>query len=694
MKKQLIIAEKPSVARSIASVLGVTARYDGYLENDTYIVSWCIGHLVGLSQADAYDPKYKKWVHQDLPIIPEKWEYSVSPNTEKQFNILKQLMKDSSVDTIICATDAGREGELIFRLVYDKVRCTKPIKRLWISSMEESAIADGFRHLGDGKDYDNLYQSALCRSKADWLVGINATRLFSVLHDQKLNVGRVMTPTLAMIVERNDTIAKFVSKPIFKVQIDCGEFMATSDRMEDKVKATALTNACDGAVATVISVSKKDKQEKPPKLYDLTTLQRDANRMYGLTASQTLETAQSLYEKKILTYPRTDSRYLTKEMEGNMTPLVHMVAKVLGMTSQPECKLSQVIDSGKVTDHHAIIPTMSLQTFQCSTLSANEQMILKLVSVRLLSAVGSPYRYAETVAVLDCAKTPFTARGKTTITQGFKAVESILRSRNGKGTTAEIILPPMSKGTRFSPVVATLKEGKTVPPKEFTEDTLLSSMETAGIEDMPDDVERKGLGTPATRASIIEKLIKVEFVERRKGGNSKVSHLVPTSKGVALIGITPQTIQSPRLTANWEERLKAVEHGVLSPREFMDDITTMVTELVVTHPNTGETGNFPVFASQKEGIGICPRCGKKVIESPKGFFCEDRNCLFALWKDNRFFSEKKKNLTKTTAVQLLKHGKVKMKGLYSSKTGKTYDAVIVMEDTGGKYVNFRLEFGE
>lgn len=690
---RLVIAEKPSVARSIAEVLGAAVKGDGCLSSAEYIVSWCVGHLVELAPADVYDPRYSKWARDDLPILPERWQYVVPKDKEKQLNILRGLMSRKDVDGIICATDAGREGELIFRLVYTQCGCTKPVQRLWISSMEESAIAEGFRTLKDGAAYENLYQSALCRSQADWLVGINATRLFSVLYRHTLNVGRVMTPTLALIVRREADIAAFKPKTFYTVQLDCGGFAASGEKLEEKKTAETIRGACDGKTATVKTVERRDKAEQPPKLYDLTTLQREANRLYGYTAQQTLDYVQSLYEKKLATYPRTDSRYLTEDMAAGLPALVSSVAAALPFMGGLKLPVNagHVIDNAKVSDHHAVIPTPTMAGADLPSLPAGERTVLHMISVRLICAVGNKHDYSETTATLDCTGRVFTAKGKTILSPGWKEAEQRFRAtlqqkpEDDKEDTAKP-LPVLVEGQTFEAIRAVLKEGKTSPPKHFTEDTLLSAMETAGAEDMPEEAERKGLGTPATRAGILEKLVKTGFVERKTA--KKTTHLLPTQTGVTLIAVLPEPIKSPALTAEWEEQLKQVEHGAFPSGDFMAGIAAMTRELVQTY----EPDKKAVFPSDREAVGICPRCGGHVLEGKKGFTCDNRACGFALWKDNRFFAAKKKELTKKIAAVLLKDGRAELPGCYSEKTGKTYDAVVVLDDTGGQYVNFKLEF--
>ncbi|WP_277668592.1 DNA topoisomerase 3 [Caproiciproducens galactitolivorans] len=675
---RLVISEKPSVAQSIAAVIGAKQRGDGYLEGGGYLVSWCLGHLAELAEADTYDKKYAKWQREDLPILPESWRFTVGKDKWKQFDILRTLMRRDDVSEVINACDAGREGELIFRTVYCMAGCSKPMKRLWISSMEDEAIRQGFADLKPGRDYDGLHQSALCRSKADWLVGINATRLFSVLYHRTLNVGRVMSPTLALIVQREAEISAFQPEPFYTVNLDCGDFTATSDKLKAKPEAEAVAAACKDRVATVSAVERKEKSEKPPTLYDLTTLQRDANRLLGYTAQQTLDYLQSLYEKKLCTYPRTDSRFLTNDMEGTVPALAAVAAGICGLDAPEPLNAGQVCDSAKVSDHHAVVPTSGAGKADVSALPAGEREILRLVSRQLLCAVSEPHRYAETAVTLDCAGYGFAAKGKTVLIPGWKAY---LQEQADKP------LPELEEGRNISVTAVSVKEGKTSPPKHYTEDTLLSAMETAGAKEMPEDAERKGLGTPATRAAILEKLVTTGFVERKKA--KKTVSLIPSQIGVSLVTVLPEQLQSPLLTAEWENRLKQVERGELEPNAFMDGIAGMLRELVKTYAPV--KGAEVLFPSGREIVGKCPRCGTDVTESKKGFFCENNDCRFGLWKDNNFFAIKKKTLTKTVAAALLKDGRARLTGCYSEKTGKTYDATVILEDAGER-VNFRLEF--
>lgn len=693
---KLVIAEKPSVAQSIAAVIGATTRRKGYLEGGGYLVSWCIGHLAGLANAEAYDPKYNKWNYHDLPILPEHWQFVVGKEKQEQYKVLYDLMHSDTVDTVVNACDAGREGEAIFRTVYNLAGCKKPMQRLWISSMEDSAIRQGFEALKPGADYDGLQEAALCRSKADWLVGINATRLFSVLYHRTLNIGRVMSPTLALVVQREAEIAAFKSEPFYTVVLGLTDFSATGERLKDKKEAASLQEACAGTDATVQKVERKDKAEKPSALYDLTTLQRDANRLLGFTAQQTLDYLQNLYEKKLCTYPRTDSRYLTSDMAEGLPVLVNASAKAMPFASGSAVRVNaaQVINDKKVSDHHAVIPTQNIQSADLAALPVGERAVLELVALRLLVAVGQAYEYAETAITLECAGHTFTARGRAVQNPGWKALEESYRAslkeapEPDKDNDAKA-LPMVAEGQVFSVTVPGIREGKTTPPKHFTEDTLLSAMEVAGAKDMPEDAERKGLGTPATRAGILEKLVSTGFVERKK--SKKTVQLLPTHDAVSLITVLPEQLQSPLLTAEWEYRLKEIERGELKPDEFMGGITEMLKELVSTYHAI--EGAEVLFPSGREVVGKCPRCGGNVTESKQGFFCENAACQFALWKNSRFFTAKKKQLTKAVAAELLEKGRVQMKSCYSEKTGKTYDAVIVLGDDGQR-VNFKMEFAQ
>ena len=680
---------------SLSKVLGARSRKDGYVEGNGWLVSWCVGHLVELAPADAYDPRYSKWAYDDLPILPDPWQFQVLPDTRKQFDILRQLMGRDDVDTVICATDAGREGELIFRLTYDLCQCTKPVKRLWISSMEESAIRKGFDNLVDGQKYNNLYAAALCRAKADWLIGINGTRLFTTLYKGKtLNVGRVLTPTLTLLAEREAAIEHFKKEKFYTVELDAQGIRASSGKFNSKTDAEKLRSACLGKTAVVQSIAKKDKTERPPKLYDLTTLQREANRLFDYTAQQALDYLQSLYEKRLATYPRTDSRYLTEDMAEGLPALCSTVAGALSfMAGQPlPVHAAQVVDSSKVTDHHAVIPTAEIAGADLAALPTGERNILYMIAVRLLCAVGEPHTYAETAVTLDCGGASFMTKGRTVAAAGWKGTEkAFLSTLKKKAEEPAPALPELAEGQRLEGADALLKQGTTSPPARFTEDTLLSAMEHASAEDFAalESVERTGLGTPATRAATIEKLVKSGFVERKK------KQLLPTEKGLALSWAMPDQLKSAKLTAEWEDRLGAVERGELSPEEFMARITAMLTNLVRSYRNV-KLESTALSDSGRARIGKCPRCGKNVVEGKKSFYCEGYHdtpsCGFALWKNDRFFTSKRKELTKKIAASLLKTGRAAVTGLFSEKKGVFYDATVVLDDDGGKFVRFKLEF--
>jgi len=680
---KLVVAEKPSVAMSYAKVLGATSRKDGYLEGNSYLVSWCVGHLVELAPPNVYDAKYVKWSIADLPILPQKWQYLVSASTKKQFGILQKLMQRPDVDSVICATDAGREGELIFRLVYQQAGCKKPFSRLWLSSMEETAIREGFQKLKPSTEYDALYNAALCRERADWMVGINASRLFSCLYGQPLAVGRVMTPVLAMTVVREAAIAAFVPEKFYTVALTLADGgTASSKRFAQKADAELLLSKCrkEGRV-TVQKMERKEKSESPPQLYDLTALQRDANRLLGFTAQQTLDYAQSLYEKRLITYPRTDSRFLTEDMAASLPGLVTDTGRAFAVEEPFPIHVQQVINGSKVTDHHALLPTKSMANADLAALPAGERNVLRLIAARLLCAVGEPYCYAETTLTTICAGEEFTAKGKVVLSEGWKAVE---RKMLGK-QKEPAVLPDVQEQSRCSVSGAELKEGQTSPPKHFTEDLLLHAMETASADSMPEGVERQGIGTPATRAATIEKLVQKGFLERK--GTKKTKVLLPTDKGKALITVMPEEIQSPEMTADWETKLLQIERGEMEPSEFMTEINTMITELV---KNTEMKKGANALMKNKI-IGICPNCGANVVEREKGWFCENRECRFVLWKDNAFFKRLGKHLDAHVADKLLRDGRVRLKDCKSAK-GKTYNATVLLSCEADGRSKFSLEF--
>ena len=692
MAFRLVIAEKPSMAQTIAAALGIKGKQDGYIEGGGYLISWCVGHLVQLAEAAAYGEQYKKWSFESLPILPEEWQYAVDPDKGKQFKTLKELMHRADVSEVVNACDAGREGELIFRFVYEVAGCKKPMRRLWISSMEDGAIKAGFASLKDGQEYDALFASALCRAKADWLIGINATRLFSCLYGKTLNVGRVQTPTLKMLTDRDAAISHFQKEKYYHVRLDLSGAEAASGRISDKAEADALKGACEAGKAVCVSLTREKKTAAPPKLFDLTSLQRETNRIFGYTAKQTLDLAQSLYEKRLLTYPRTDSSFLTDDMGGTAAGIIALLCEKLpfmaGADFTPE--IAKVLDSKKVSDHHAIIPTMELAKADPDALPESEKNILTLAGARLLFATAEPHIYEAVTAVFSCAGTDFTARGKTVLAEGWKELQRRYRATLKDKPEAEdgenegVTLPELSEGQIFETVTASVSEHYTTPPKPYTEDSLLSAMENAGKEDMPEDTERQGLGTPATRAAMIEKLLSAGFVERK--GKS----LVPTKDGINLAVILPDMLKSPLLTAEWESRLTEIAKGSDDPQSFMQGIEDMTRELVKQYSHITEDGK-KLFAPEKEAVGICPRCKSPVYEGKKNFYCSDRSCRFVMWKNDKFFESRRTVFSKKIAAALLKDGKAKVKGLYSERTGKTYDGTVLLCDTGEKYVNYRIE---
>ena len=688
---RLVIAEKPSVAASIAAALGVKEKKDGYIEGGGYLISWCVGHLVELAEAAAYGEQYKKWSYETLPILPEEWQYTVAADKGKQFKTLKELMHRTDVSEVVNACDAGREGELIFRFVYEVAGCNKPMRRLWISSMEDAAIKAGFADLGDGRDYDALYASALCRAKADWIIGINATRLFSCLYDKTLNVGRVQTPTLKMLVDRGEAISHFKKEKYYHVRLDLSGAEAASERISDKAGADTLKAACEAETAVCVSLTKEKKTAAPPKLFDLTSLQREANKIYGYTAKQTLDLAQTLYEKRLLTYPRTDSAFLTDDMGDTAAKTVTMLSEKLpfmeGAAFTPD--VSRTLDSSKVSDHHAIIPTMELAKTDLAALPESERNILTLTGARLVFAAAEPHIFEAVTAVFSCADTEFTARGKTVLAGGWKNLErryrATLKSKPDEEAEAENTLPELSEGQTFTNPTAKVTEHFTTPPKPHTEATLLSAMERAGNEDTDPDAERRGLGTPATRAAVIEKLVKSGFAER------KGKQLIPTQNGATLISILPDMLTSPQLTAEWENNLTQIAKGAADAGDFMQRIEAMARELVKENSTADKDKAAFTGREEKPSIGKCPRCGSPVREGKKNFYCSNRDCAFTMWKNDRFFAERKVTFSPKIAAALLKSGKANVKGLYSPKTGKTYDGTVVLADTGGKYVNYKIE---
>ena len=688
MSYTLVIAEKPSVAQNIAAALKVNGRKDGYIEGGNYIISWCVGHLVGLAAADAYGEQYAKWNYDTLPILPKEWQYTVAADKGKQFKILKELMHRADVSEVVNACDAGREGELIFRFVYNVANCKKPMRRLWISSMEAEAIRAGFAELQDGADYDALYSSALCRAKADWIIGINATRLFSCLYHKTLNVGRVQTPTLKMLVDREAQIMSFKKEKYHIVRLDLDGTEAVSARISDKSEADNLTAACKTSSAVCVSVNREKKTALPPKLFDLTTLQREANKLYGYTAKQTLDLAQALYEKRLLTYPRTDSIYLTEDMSETAASVAALLSAKLPFMKGADftADLSRMLDSKKVSDHHAIIPTTELEKTDLAALPETERNILSLVGARLLFAAAAPHTYEAVKAIFRCADTEFTATGKTVLCGGWKELERRYRAtlKQKPDEDGDVSTLTVSEGQRYDNPTASVTEHFTTPPKSHTEDTLLSAMERAGNEDTDEDAERRGLGTPATRAAVIEKLVSAGFAER------KGKQLIPTKDGNNLVCVLPDVLTSPKLTAEWENSLTQIAKGKADADVFICGIEDMTRELVKTYPFLSDKDKA-LFKEEKPIVGKCPRCGENVFEGKKNYYCSNRDCAFVMWKNDRFFEERKVKFTPKIAAELLEDGKAKVKKLYSHKTGKTYDGTVLLSDTGGKYVNYRIE---
>ena len=689
---RLVIAEKPSVAMALASVIGARSRRDGFVEGNGYLVSWCVGHLVGLCDAADYDERYRKWNYDDLPIVPEKWKKKILEGTKKQFGILQTLMNRNDVTEVICGTDAGREGELIFRLAYEQAGCRKPVKRLWISSLEEKAIREGFQNLKDGSCYDDLYRSALCRAQADWLVGINASRLFSVLYNKNLKVGRVQTPTLAMIVERNQKVTNFKKEQYFEVHLFCRDLEAVSDRMNSLEEAEQLVKQCQGKRCQIIRDEEQTKTVQPPKLYDLTTLQRDANRILGYTAQETLDAAQSLYEEKLITYPRTDSQYLSDDMEQTAEELAELLDGDLDFLELEDYEpaVDRTLNSSKVSDHHAIIPTSQIRATDQKALKTKERNILYLIESRFLMATSRAYIYESHKCEVQCEGILFHMLSHRIRQEGFKAIERKMYLFFGKKLPEEIHqMAEIRLLEDYGPCRAEVQEKWTQPPRQFTEDTLLQAMERAGNEDLAEDTEKKGIGTPATRAGIIEKLISSGFVSRDK------KNLVPTNDGNVLITILPDEIKSPAMTAQWEMQLNQIARGEADAGGFLQGIIRMLKELISRYSGVSEKQKEQFsHGTKKESLGSCPRCGRPVYEGQKNFYCSDRKCQFALWKNDRFFESQGKKMDAGTVKKLLAKGKIHYKDLHSQKTGRTYEATVVMADFGEGYVKFNLEFSQ
>ena len=671
--KTLIITEKPSVARAIAAALGANVRGDGCIHGGSLIVSWCAGHLVELATPAGYDEKLSKWRREDLPILPGSWRTSVMRDKRAQFEILRGLMQRADVGEVVNACDAGREGELIFRLVYEKAGCSKPVKRLWLSSMEPGEIRKAFENLRPSSEYDSLYAAALCRAKADWLVGMNATRLMSLVYHRTLNVGRVVSPTLALLVEREREIENFTPETFYTVALDCGGVSLSSERIGKKADADALADTCTGEVH-ITKMERREKRENPPALYDLTTLQREANREMGFTAQQTLDYLQALYEKRLVTYPRTDSRYLTDGMAASVPELVSVAAALLNADAPASVDAEAVCDSSKVTDHHAVVPTPSAASANLAALPDGEAAVLRLVCRQQLCAVDEPFVYAETTVEAACAGHTFKARGKAVIDLGWRAY---------KGAPEWTPLPELTEGENVAISTAVVKEGKTTPPAAYTEDTLLSAMERAGAKETPADAERRGLGTPATRAATIEKLVNGGFAERVKG------RLVPTDTGESLVTVLPDALRSPLLTAEWENRLKQIERGELDAETFLADIEHMVSGLVTDYAPVAEAS--VLFPTGRTVVGKCPRCGGVVSEAKNGYFCEGLDCKFGLWRDNKFLAAKRINLTRPLATELLEKSRAHLDEIYSQRMDKYYPGDLILHDDG-EHARYFLSF--
>ncbi|MBR6756146.1 MAG: DNA topoisomerase 3 [Peptococcaceae bacterium] len=705
---KLVIAEKPSVARDIARVLGTKTKRDGYYENNEYLVTWCIGHLVQLADPEAYGEEYRQWTLAALPIIPEKFQKEVAVSTQKQFAIVQKLLAQST--EVICATDAGREGQLIFEYVYRfEARPAQTVKRLWISSMTDEAIQEGFRNLADNEQFANLYESARCRSEADWLVGMNFTRLFTLRYGTKLTVGRVQTPTLALLVERHKAIANFQEKPFYQLEGDFGQVKAIwhrgeVNRLDSKEEAEKLGQTLTGKLGEITKLETKRKNEERPLLFDLTELQREANRRYGYTAQETLSIAQNLYEKhKYITYPRTDSRYLTVDMKPKIPALLQKVWQVLPMPKEVKEKNlltkpnidKRIIQDSKVTDHHAIIVTERIHLYQPQQLTERENNVLRLIMVRFIVALAQKRVYDETKLEIAVEKDIFKASGKVVVDEGWAGLERLLlgKAQQEEEQEEEQLLSGISLGQKLVLEAVKVLEKKTSPPKPYTEATLLTAMEKAGKEledkELKESMKGKGLGTPATRAGIIEKLISTGYVERKK------KNLLPTQQGITFIELLPQSIKSVELTANWEQRLQDISDGIGSHEEFMQDIRRYVTDLVEENKNSEQ-----VEATFRKGVlrkivGKCPKCGRNVIESDKSFYCdgfrdEENKCNFTLWKNNAYLQARGVTLDAAKAAALLKYGRMQINNL-KAKNGNTYNGIFYMEP-GEKYVNFRMEF--
>ena len=691
MARFLVIAEKPSVAQSYAKNLSAYKKQDGYMEGENCLVSWCLGHLAEYARPEEYDERYAKWQFDDLPIIPEKWKLQVSADKKKQFSVLKDLMNREDIEYLVNGCDAGREGELIFQRVYDLSGCRKPVRRLWISSMEDEAIRNGFHEMKDAGFYSNLCMAAVCRAQADWLIGMNATRAYTTKYYKKLVVGRVQTPTLAMLTERQDRIEHFQKETFYRVELTDGKLVAVSENITNKADAELLAALCDGSEAIITELKRERKKVSPPKLYDLTSLQREANRYFGFTAKKTLDLLQELYEEKLVTYPRTDSRFVTEDMIGTVEELAGKMPLMLPFVEYGQLghNIKRVVNNAKVSDHHAILPTKEAVEKGIMDLPVDKKNLMILIGQQVLQAVGEDYLYEQTDVTVNCQKNEFTARGKTAVQMGFKDVEKAFRSHCVKtekeDSDRQLEIPyGYQKGMQLFSVKAETSIHYTSPPKSFNEDTLLAAMETAGNKEFDENTEKKGLGTPATRASTIEKLVASGYAQR------KGKQIIPTAEGRELIRVMPENLKSAGLTAEWENRLLLMERGELNGEQFMDDIVAMLEEILNGCRKIPEEERNR-FQTAKELIGKCPVCGSDIFEGKRNFYCSNRQCDFALWKDNRFLEGMEKKLDKKMAKELLDKACTHIKGLYSKKKDSKFDADLLMTLENGK-PKFHLEF--
>lgn len=692
MSKFLVIAEKPSVAQSYAKNLSAYKREDGYLEGESCIVSWCLGHLAEYAQPEEYDPKYEKWQFDDLPILPETWKLKVSKDKKKQFEVIKTLMNRSDVEYLVNGCDAGREGELIFQRVYDLAGCRKPVKRLWISSMEDAAIQKGFQTMKSEEEYKNLCMAAVCRAQADWLIGMNGTRAYTTRYFKRLVVGRVQTPTLAMLAERQERIEHFQKEAFYKVALTDGKLTVVSENIANEEAADLLAALCNGSTAVVIQMKKEGKKSFPPKLYDLTSLQREANRYFGYTAKRTLDMLQELYEEKLVTYPRTDSQFVTEDMKDSVEELVGKMPVLLPFVDYGQLGhgIKRVINNAKVSDHHAILPTKEAVEKGIADLPADKKNLMMLICQQLVQATGEEYLYEQTDITVKCQEHDFKARGKIPVQMGFKEVEKAFKQLCVKAEPVEekeketSIPAGYEEGMRLFPVKAEKTTHYTSPPKPFNEDTLLAAMETAGNKEFDSETEKKGLGTPATRASIIEKLVSSGYAQR------KGKQILPSTEGKELVKVMPEYLKSAVMTAEWENQLLMMEKGQITDTQFMGEITSLVRKILEVCREIPEEERRR-FQTAREVIGKCPVCGCDVFEGKQNFYCSNRQCDFALWKENRFLGSMEKNLDKKMARELLDKACTHVKGLYSKKKDMTFDADLLLALEDGK-PRFHLEF--